>query len=527
MPLRDGEHKYSIFWFTGESDSYIKSSSTLSDKQMRKMREGKSRAVTGACSRCGAVICLLALMLITTGCFQSDQATQTNVRPRGFGPNAIWPLQQDGPTTPPSAHVIAAEDLPYGIESPGYTARFSDSGEPLNRYSRYSAASQARSIFSPKAYSIGRSSKYSGSTYSASALMNSPSTAAVFGKSFGTLFASLFKNGSAEADAMAEATGDESRNPFREARQRSDLKAADPSAKADSPSASTASPDPKPANSPSPIPVTPAPDSRVIFLGDFDGSGILKLMEASRVDDTSFSFSDAQRVFNLFINPSAVDHERSLALDDVNGDGRVDLVYTSRASVAGGVLLGDGSGNFRTIFDTFVTGYEPTVATVGPWFNGVRDIVTLDTRTGSVTVYRAGGHYRLLRTLSLRFLPDYIAHFVSLQDGLDLFMAAEGGNPQDLYNWQDDGTLEGTGTLPGNPSLFYTRDFLSQNVTNVLQVYQVGSYATVTLDNGHGLTFNVANMKMWPGVFLAIGDLMNNGTLDVAVAYLVSSTPAK
>lgn len=502
------------------------------------MREGQLGVYAGACSRCGVAISLLALMLLSTGCFQSEQARQPDVRSRDFGPNAIWPLQNGGPRTSPSAHIIAAEDLPFGIESRTYTPELLDSGEPFASYSRYPFDSQARPLHSPQDYSIGTNSGYSRGAYSASALMNSPSAAAVFGKSFGTLFASLFKNGSEQTDAIADAAGDENRNPFREAKQKSEPKATSHAAKADQPPASTVDStapapsdskpaDSKPASPPPPsVPATPAPDSRFVFLGDFDGSGVLKLMGASRVDNTSFSFSDAQRVFNLFINPSAVDQQRSFALDDVNGDGAVDLLVTSHASVAGAILLGDGSGNFRLV-DSFLTGYEPTVATMGASFNGMRDIVTLDTRTGVVTVFRAGNRYGLLRTQSLGFLPDYIGHLISLQDGLNYFMAAQGGNPLDLYKWQDDGTLEGTGSLPGDPSLSFSKDFLSQNLINVLQVYQVGSYAMVTLGNGRGLTFNVANMKIRPGVFLAIGDLSNHGTLDVAVAYLVSSTPAK
>ena len=489
------------------------------------MREGQFGAFAGAGSTCGVAISLLALMLLSTGCFQSEQAVQPD-RSRVLGPNAIWPLQNDGSHATSATHAIAAEDLAFGIESHAYTLQFSDSGEPLVVRSRYPVDLQARPILSPQAYSIGTNSRYSGGTNSTSALMNSPAAAAVFGKSFGTLFASLFKNGSEETDAIAEASGDESRNPFTEAKQKSELKAAAPPAPATDSTAPPSS-EPKPASPPpAPVPLTPAPNSRLVFLGDFDGNGILKLMGASRIDNTTFSFSDAQRVFNLTINPSAVDQEMSFALDDVNGDGLVDLLITSRASITGGVLLGDGSGNFRLV-DQFLTGYEPIVATMGPSFNGMRDIVTLDTRTGAVSVYQSSGYYDLLGTQLLGFLPDYIGQNMSQQDGLNYFMAAQVGNPQNLYKWQADGTLEETGSLPGNPSLSYTTDFLSQNLTNVLQVYQVGSYATVTLDNGSGLTFNVANMRIWPGVFLAIGDLTNNGTLDVAVAYLVSSTSAK
>ena len=79
------------------------------------------------------------------------------------------------------------------------------------------------------------------------------------------------------------------------------------------------------------------------------------------LNETTFVFPDGRRTFSLFVNPSAVEEQRSLAIEDITGDGNVDLLVTSHANLFGGVFMGDGKGNFA-LLDTFVSGYEPVVA---------------------------------------------------------------------------------------------------------------------------------------------------------------------
>jgi len=187
----------------------------------------------------------------------------------------------------------------------------------------------------------------------------------LFTKPFRFVFASLFKKDSEITTEKAPAA-EEVGNPFSQAKSEiadtqsntktqpstePEKKTAHAQTEADTPKAEVV-------GSGTPI------EGRFAFIGDFDGSGLLKINSAERIEDTTFGFGETTGVFSLYLNPSAVEAQRSFGIDDVDGDGKFDLLATSRASLFGGILLGNGQGSFH-VAGSFVTGYEPVVATVG------------------------------------------------------------------------------------------------------------------------------------------------------------------
>jgi hypothetical protein len=355
---------------------------------------------------------------------------------------------------------------------------------------------------------------------------------------FQSLFASVFKHGSEEslsAPDPAKPKDQTPTNPFSEAKQKAEAEAPPPTPVAAAPPPAPPKETPPPADqSAKPTPSTPvtvpkpaAPDGPYTVLGDFNGTGVLAAMSASRIDDGTFAFANGQRVFNLYINPAAVELQRSFAVDDFNGDGMADILVTSRAALFGALRLGDDKGNFQ-LADTFVTGYEPTVPVPGLLQGTQRDILSVNMRTGTVVTFRKQDRYsQVLSQNLINFLPDFVARATEMASDSDRFIAAQAGKAVQVYQWQDDGTLASSSdSIPPDPSIVLYKDFLQEGATGILQVYQVGSSASVLLTI-HSQSFNVANFRVFPQIFLVFGDLTKRGNLDVAVAYLLSSNTSK
>ncbi len=350
---------------------------------------------------------------------------------------------------------------------------------------------------------------------------------------FSQIFSTLFH--STRGDEAALALRDDLPNPFTEAKQQqvssssgsSGSSGASEAGAAAAEKAGSGAPNSNDASKAKPSdPAVPSgfpgPSADgFIILGDFDGSGLLRARPATRSGDTLFISEDGEREFSLFINAAAAERQRAFYVDDMDGDGITDIVVTGRAELFGGVLLGDGAGGYR-VGHTFFTGYEPVIPVAGPYRDGKREILTVNTRTDILTTFKATQGYSVRQKQELPFKPDYVLHLVMQETCMEYLRIAQIGRQERILKWTDEGSLEATAdTLPADP-LILNGNFGSDS----LRAYQVGPYASVVLTS-QGRSFNVANLRMSPDIFLVIGDLKGRGQTDVAVGTLESFLPAK
>jgi hypothetical protein len=131
---------------------------------------------------------------------------------------------------------------------------------------------------------------------------------------------------------------------------------------------------------------------RAVAVGDFNGDGLLDLVTAQQLSDTvSVLLGNGDGTFAppLVFAASGEDFTpSSLAVGDVNGDGRADLVINSLFVLDGdgsqlGVLLGNGDGTFQDpILETPQNG-EGDLA-LGDFNNdGLTDAAVTDSRLGA------------------------------------------------------------------------------------------------------------------------------------------------
>lgn len=244
-------------------------------------------------------------------------------------------------------------------------------------------------------------------------------------------------------------------------------------------------------------------------------------MTARRSGDTVFISDDGERGFSLYVNSAALEQQSAFYIDDINADGTADLLVTSRPYLSGGVLLGDGNGGYR-LADRFLTGYEPIIPTAGPIRNGMREILSVNARSGELRTYVFSDRYRLAQIANLRFAPDYLLHLIAPDSSCEFSRAAHTSGAEQVLRWEDNDLLQPTSeTLGADPTALIT-SFKDSSV----QIFQVGSYASIVLSS-QGKAFNVANLRVFPQTFLVFGDIYRQGFVDVAVGTASYFTPKK
>jgi Bacterial Ig-like domain (group 3)/FG-GAP-like repeat len=236
--------------------------------------------------------------------------------------------------------------------------------------------------------------------------------------------------------------------------------------------------------------MTPAPGSpltaqnpQFVVSGDFNHDGIPDLAVTGPSSGTvGIYLGVGNGTFQSQVDYSVGEGSISMAVGDVNGDGNLDLIVVNIEDDTVSILLGNGDGTFQGQ-TTFATGEAPESVVVGD-FNGDGwlDLAVANDEDSTVGILLGNGDGT--------FQPQ-VTYFVP--DPLGIAVA----------DFNHDGILD-------------------LAVTGVAQ----GAILDILLGVGDG-TFIVQSFVSLPedafGLFLAAGDLRNNGTQDVVVPDLDSA----
>ena len=466
---------------------------------------------------------ILILPLLLTGCFDSPHEAGQSAQVEGMGiaaigrffsssrsasnnlqdayaPYASTPLNTGDIRSP----VYLADQIAAALILPGSPEQVLERSDIIHRISLLDSSP-------PKTEQIY------GFATTAELILNS---------SFGRFFSNVFGSGGNEGASLFD--DEEFPNPFTEARQKQEslavsageedsaVKSAEQAEDSSDISQQTSTDKAALAS----VGGTPV-DDRFLIIGDFDGSGLLRAIEAKRINWASFVSEEGEFGFNLFISPSAADYRGAFSVDDMDGDGDPDLLMAIRGALFGGVLLGDGNGGYE-LADKFVNGYESNIPFAGPFHEGRREILTVNTVSGVVTTYQKTVNYKKSRQEKLAFVPDYVLHLVEQDTSFDYIQAGQTEGAAEILRWENDGRLKPAAVqLPWDIRV-WSGNYKSDSV----DIYQVGSYASVVITS-QGQPFNVANMRIFPQVFLIIGDLDQLGFSEVGIGNLEFFTPAE
>ena len=227
----------------------------------------------------------------------------------------------------------------------------------------------------------------------------------------------------------------------------------------------------------------------------------------------------------------------SVAIADLNGDGRPDLIISNFHSNTVSVLLGRGDGTFKSAVD-YAAGSGPISVGVGD-FNGDHklDLVVVNETSNDASVLLGNGdgtfQTQVVYPTGVGGNPLSVAVGDFNRDHiLDLAVADFHTEQVSILLGNGDGTFQSVKAYPtgANPSSVVTSDFNGDgNLDLALSSTPLGSAPgnLVSLLLGHGDgTFGA------PSVFgtgseaysLAVGDFNGSGTSDLAVANGLSNT---
>jgi hypothetical protein len=233
----------------------------------------------------------------------------------------------------------------------------------------------------------------------------------------------------------------------------------------------------------------------IVAVGDFNGDGKLDLAVSNDCQDfwcaapatVSILLGDGTGHFTLASNPVVGYYNRSVAVGDFNGDGKLDLAVVGEDWYTGGpnivsILLGDGTGQF-TLASVLTPGIQPALVAVGD-FNG----------DGKLDLAVA----------------DICADWSCTSGAVDILLGDGTGN----FTWVASSPAVGSW-----PSSVAVGDFNGDGKLDIAVANLYSNNVSILLGDGTG-NFTLASspaVGVWPWS-VAIGDFNGDGKLDLAVA---------
>ena len=290
--------------------------------------------------------------------------------------------------------------------------------------------------------------------------------------------------------------------------------------------------------------VTDAPTS--IELGDVNGDGSLDLVSANRDSHTLtvfFQEEGGRFAEPLILGDSSVTNvPRSVALGDVDGDGRLDLVSANSGSHNLAVFLQQEDGGFAeplSLGDSFVTAGAASVAIGDLDRDGRLDVVSANSLSHTLAVFLQGEDGGFAEPISMgdSFVTSYpisvalgdldrdgSLDVVSANDGsntLTIFLQEEGGSFAEPLSLGDSSVTErpfsvALGDVDGDGRLdLVSANAGSETLTVLLQEEGGGFAAPISLGSSSVTGFPYS---------VALGDMDGDARLDLVSANNASDT---
>ncbi|MBV9471145.1 MAG: VCBS repeat-containing protein, partial [Abitibacteriaceae bacterium] len=267
---------------------------------------------------------------------------------------------------------------------------------------------------------------------------------------------------------------------------------------------------------------------RCVAVGDFDGDGKLDFVTANQEANNvsvflgkgTGSFKEAKG------SPVAVEGSpRAIVVADFNGDKKLDLAVANSSSNNVSILLGDGSGGFKATNDSPVeAGPRPISLAVGDLNNdGKLDLAVANMVSGAVSILLgdgSGGFKSAARPFKVGRTPTFLALGDFNGDHkLDVVTVNQVSNNVSVLLGNGDGTFQAKADFEvgSHPRSVAVADVNGDQKPDLIIANGNANSVSVLLNDGNGsfgpkTDFPTGSAPRW----LAVGDFDNDGKLDLA-----------
>ncbi len=268
-----------------------------------------------------------------------------------------------------------------------------------------------------------------------------------------------------------------------------------------------------------------------VAVGDFNGAGMVDLAVVQpSLDSVAILLGKADGTLSPAVYYPTGAQPVAVVVGDFNGDGRQDLAIanqnnaSSPGSGANGsvsILLGNGDGTFQPQA-VMASGTQPSALALGDLNGDGKLDLVIANQTNSVTVYLGNGDgtFRELTTYSTPGAATSIALGDFNRDGLLDMAVGDSSGAVSIFLGYGDGTFQRAGdllTLAGVNALV-VGDFNHDGAPDVAVTYAQENAVSILLGNGDGAFEPRADfLTGYYPTGLAAGDFNGDGILDLVV----------